>query len=122
MKRKANYLAWTALAVALVASSSGSAQMRVPPNRTGDPSNDYSYTDTRDPTDTTYPHAHSVPTPLFIGGLTAPLATGRSVAIGQWGSYCATQVKTCELNHASFIGSGCSCRVPGGRAQGSVVP
>jgi predicted 3-demethylubiquinone-9 3-methyltransferase (glyoxalase superfamily) len=28
----------------------------------------------------------------------------------------------CELYHASYVGGGCSCRVPGGRARGSVTP
>jgi hypothetical protein len=53
---------------------------------------------------------------------TAPLTTGRSVATGQMGNFCATSVKTCELRHASYIGGGCSCRVPGGRARGTVSP
>jgi hypothetical protein len=52
----------------------------------------------------------------------APLVTGRSVATGQWGNFCTTSVKTCELTRASFIGNGCSCRVPGGRARGTVSP
>jgi hypothetical protein len=53
---------------------------------------------------------------------TAPLATGRSVATGQMGKMCSTPVKTCELYHASFIGNGCSCKVTGGHARGSVTP
>jgi hypothetical protein len=52
----------------------------------------------------------------------APLVTGRSVATGQMGNYCTTPVKTCELYHASYAGNSCSCRVPGGRARGSVTP
>jgi hypothetical protein len=52
----------------------------------------------------------------------APLVTSRSVAIGQMGRLCSTPVKTCELEHGSYVGNGCSCRVPGGRARGSVVP
>jgi len=51
-----------------------------------------------------------------------PLVTSRSVAIGQMGRLCSTPVKTCELEHGSYVGNGCSCRVPGGRARGSVVP
>jgi hypothetical protein len=31
-------------------------------------------------------------------------------------------VKICELYHASFVGNGCSCRTPSGRARGSVTP
>ncbi len=42
----------------------------------------------------------------------APLATGRSEATGQLGSYCTISVKDCELHHAS---GSCSCQVPGGR-------
>jgi hypothetical protein len=52
----------------------------------------------------------------------APLVTGRSVAAGQIGIYCATPAKTCELYHASYVGGGCSCRVPGGRSRGFVSP
>jgi hypothetical protein len=51
-----------------------------------------------------------------------PLVTGRSVATGGVGDFCATPVRTCQLVHASFVGGGCSCRVAGGRARGSVVP
>ena len=54
---------------------------------------------------------------------TAPLITGRSVAIGnvQMGNYCTTTVKTCLLYNESWVGNGCSCRIPGGRARGSVT-
>jgi hypothetical protein len=52
----------------------------------------------------------------------APLVTGRSVATGQTGNHCSTPVKTCLLYSASWVGNGCSCRVPGGRARGSVTP
>jgi len=51
----------------------------------------------------------------------APLVTGRSVATGQLGSYCTISVKTCELQHPSYLGGACSCRVPGGRAGGLVT-
>jgi hypothetical protein len=47
---------------------------------------------------------------------------GRSVATGQMGIYCATPAKTCELYRASYVGGGCSCRVPGGRSRGFVSP
>ncbi len=36
------------------------------------------------------------------------------------GGYCATPEKTCELYSAAQIGTGCSCRVPGGHARGLV--
>ena len=57
-----------------------------------------------------------------FGSTPAPLVTGRSVATGQMGIYCATPAKTCELYHASYVGGGCSCRVPGGRSRGFVSP
>ncbi len=57
-----------------------------------------------------------------IGGAMAPLATGRSVAISQPGDWCTTPVRTCQLREASFVGNGCSCQVPGGRARGTVTP
>ena len=51
----------------------------------------------------------------------APLVTGRSVATGQLGSYCTISVKACELQHPSYVGGACSCRVPGGHARGLVT-
>ena len=53
---------------------------------------------------------------------TAPVETGRSVAVGQIGNSCQTPVKTCLLYSPADVGIGCSCRVPGGRARGSVIP
>jgi hypothetical protein len=54
---------------------------------------------------------------------TAPLITGRSVAIGnvQMGNYCTTPVRTCLLINESWVGNGCSCHIRGGRARGSVT-
>ncbi|HUI20506.1 MAG TPA: hypothetical protein VLZ74_05625 [Methylocella sp.] len=52
----------------------------------------------------------------------APLVAGRSVATSSVGDHCTTSATTCELSHASFVGNRCSCRVPGGRARGSVTP
>jgi hypothetical protein len=37
------------------------------------------------------------------------------------GGYCMTPYRTCQLNSPAAIGTGCSCRVPGGRARGSVT-
>jgi hypothetical protein len=59
---------------------------------------------------------------------TVPLMTGRSVAtktvavtgVAGSGNYCATSVKTCLLHESGWLGTGCSCRVHGGRAQGFV--
>lgn len=60
--------------------------------------------------------------PYYAYAQTAPLVTGRSVATGSIGMHCATSARTCMLRNASYIGGGCSCRVPGGRAHGSVMP
>lgn len=38
-----------------------------------------------------------------------------------YGNYCATDVKTCLLYGPAVAGVNCSCRVPGGRAYGSVI-
>jgi hypothetical protein len=37
------------------------------------------------------------------------------------GNYCATPVRTCLLYESGWLGTGCSCRVPGGYARGTVV-
>jgi hypothetical protein len=36
------------------------------------------------------------------------------------GGYCVTTVRTCTLTSSAPIGTGCSCRVQGGRARGTV--
>lgn len=65
----------------------------------------------------------AVTAPMAVAANTpSPLITGRSVATGQLGNICTTSVKTCELRHASYIGNGCSCRVTGGHARGTVQP
>jgi hypothetical protein len=59
---------------------------------------------------------------------TVPLTTGRSAAVetvavtgvAGSGNYCATSVKTCLLYEPGWLGTGCSCRVYGGRARGFV--
>ncbi len=54
---------------------------------------------------------------------TAPLMTGRSVAISPAagsGNYCATPVKTCLLYEPGWLGTGCSCKVYDGYARGTV--
>jgi hypothetical protein len=68
-----------------------------------------------------YPMADRADYKAF-GSTPAPLVTGRSVATGQIGIYCATPAKTCELYHASYVGGGCSCRVTRGRSRGTVSP
>ena len=67
-------------------------------------------------------YGYGYPDYAYDYGYPAPLVTGRSVATGHMGNYCTTPVKNCELYHASYVGGGCSCRVPGGRARGSVTP
>ena len=67
--------------------------------------------------------------PLTLAeGVTAPLMTGRSVAVSGAGvpamagagNYCATPVRTCLLTEPGWLGTGCSCRVYGGHARGFV--
>ena len=38
------------------------------------------------------------------------------------GDYCQTPVRTCKLINPAELGVGCSCRVAGGRARGTVIP
>ncbi len=69
------------------------------------------------------PVEQAATTPFAVAGeAAAPLVTGHSVAAGQMGKMCSTPVKSCELNQASWIGNGCSCKVSGGRSRGSVAP
>ena len=67
--------------------------------------------------------------PLTLAAdVTTPLVTGRSVAVSAAagpdvagpGNYCATPAKTCLLYEPGWLGTGCSCRVYGGRARGFV--
>ena len=59
---------------------------------------------------------------------TVPLMTGRSVAtetvavtgVAGSGNHCATPAKTCLLHESGWLGTGCSCRVSGGHARGFV--
>lgn len=77
-----------------------------------------------------YPSAYGSPfaglgqtlTAPFAAAAAAPLMMGRSVATEQIGNSCATPQKTCTLREPSYLGVGCSCRVPGGRARGTVTP
>ncbi|RTL81290.1 MAG: hypothetical protein EKK29_18250 [Hyphomicrobiales bacterium] len=43
-----------------------------------------------------------------------------SAPVASEGYYCATSEKTCLLNEPGWLGTGCSCKVPGGRARGIV--
>jgi hypothetical protein len=49
-----------------------------------------------------------------------PYATYQTPVASADGGYCATPVRTCALINSAPIGTGCSCRVQGGRARGSV--
>jgi hypothetical protein len=51
---------------------------------------------------------------------TAPVQSGRSAAVT--GTSCSTPVKVCTLYQPSYVGLGCSCRIPGGRSKGQVTP
>jgi hypothetical protein len=45
---------------------------------------------------------------------------GYSAPVANEGYYCATSEKTCLLNEPGWLGTGCSCKVLGGRARGIV--
>jgi hypothetical protein len=50
------------------------------------------------------------------------VVSARSVVTAGLGLHCATEVKTCRLRQASVLGGGCTCKVTGGFARGSVGP
>lgn len=62
-------------------------------------------------------YGYSAPT---YYGYSAPVVSAGAVAAD--GNYCATSVKTCLLYEPGWLGTGCSCRVPGGYARGTVIP
>lgn len=61
-------------------------------------------------------YGYSAPT---YYGYSAPVVSAGAVAAD--GNYCATSVKTCLLYEPGWLGTGCSCRVPGGLARGTVI-
>lgn len=61
----------------------------------------------------TYPY-YSYP---YYNGSYSPYQTPVASAIG---GYCVTPARTCALINSAPVGTGCSCRVPGGRARGTV--
>lgn len=61
-------------------------------------------------------YGYSAPT---YYGYSAPVVSAGAVAAD--GNYCATAVKTCLLYEPGWLGTGCSCRVPGGFARGTVI-
>lgn len=50
-----------------------------------------------------------------------PVYPAYEVAPAANGGQCSTPVKICTLYERAPLGIGCSCRVPGGRARGTVV-
>ncbi len=50
-----------------------------------------------------------------------PYATYQTPVATASGGYCATPARTCALTTPAPVGVGCSCRVSGGRARGTVV-
>jgi len=62
--------------------------------------------------------------PYYGYGAAAGLATLAATplpASGNYsGNYCATPEKTCLLYEPGVLGTGCSCKVPGGRARGTI--
>jgi hypothetical protein len=89
MKRTATYLTSAALGTMLLATSSAAwAQMEVPLVMLGM---------------SLLANSGSLPAPSAApAAATAPLMTGRSMATGQFGNFCSTHVKTCELHHGSY--------------------
>ena len=65
--------------------------------------------------------ATGLATGIAIGAAAAMPAPVYATPAGAVGSYCATPVRTCALINAAPVGTGCSCRVTGGRARGTVT-
>lgn len=49
-----------------------------------------------------------------------PYSTYQTPVASAVGGYCVTPVRTCALTSSAPVGIGCSCRIPGGRARGTV--
>jgi len=63
---------------------------------------------------------------LIAGGVLGAAAAStypvyETPAISAVGGYCETAIRTCALINAAPVETGCSCRVQGGRARGTVV-
>jgi hypothetical protein len=63
---------------------------------------------------------------LVTGGVIGAAAAStypvyQTPATSAVGGYCATAVRKCVLTSSAPVGTGCSCRVQGGRARGTVV-
>jgi hypothetical protein len=50
-----------------------------------------------------------------------PYATSQMPVLATVGGYCVTSVRTCALTRSAPVGVGCSCRIYGGQARGTVV-
>jgi hypothetical protein len=76
------------------------------------------------PVERAAPGTPAGPPPLAMESVqpTEPLMTGRSVSIGVIGNHCQTPATTCLLYHSSIQGGPCSCKVPGGRSHGTIIP
>lgn len=136
MKRIVTYVVSAVLGAALLgASGSASAQMAAPAYpynyqySYGYPNGYYSYNTGNAGNPFAWlaaPVGAAAAVPgAVVGAATAPLTgapmmTGRSAA--EIGRYCSTPAKTCRLIRDSWVGNGCSCRVPGGHERGSVTP
>jgi hypothetical protein len=66
----------------------------------------------------TYPYYNY---PYSTYPYSTPYSTYQTPVASGDGGYCATPVRTCALTSAAPVGTGCSCRISGGRARGSVV-
>jgi hypothetical protein len=50
------------------------------------------------------------------------VVTARSAAIGGFGRFCSTPIKSCLLYEPSMMGIRCSCKMQGGHSYGNVTP
>jgi hypothetical protein len=65
--------------------------------------------------------AAGLATGVALGAAAATPAPVFAAPVGGIGNFCATPARTCQLVSPAQIGIGCSCRVPGGRARGTVI-
>lgn len=59
--------------------------------------------------------------PYYAYGGGSGMATLAGTPMPASGDFCATPIRTCLLREPGWLGTGCSCRVPGGIARGAVV-
>jgi len=61
--------------------------------------------------------------PMAAAAILAPIAAAvvqSDYSYASLGGYCGTPARTCQLYSSAPVGTGCSCKVPGGRARGAV--